>query len=412
MFKRYKYLRAYRLNQQAEKKRLLSHRKLLRKKYRAERRKAALARLWAFLANPFAEYEINPDKELRRNMRKQFRQLRKENQKRWIQNFRKNPLKTIFSKQKDEDKLLKEQWKKVDNRIAFQNRIRNIRLAFAEIMKTSELRKRFTITILQSTTYFILSFLFVYIVYQAVTILVAYSFNIPTVWYYYRVKFPLFSGSSLYTRSALISIFASGPLISLGLAFLFLKFFFNRKLHNQNLKLFYLWVFINGANFFFGSYIVGFITRTEFIYTTEWIFMSSMFDVEEIIFTTIAISISLLIGRLATPLFLLTSGSEKIIAPRFRLFYVINQVFLPWMIGVIVFQIITMPEHYLPLTFKTITPIFIILPSLFTYNSMRNENIHISETARRNYFKWSIVIAVIAVLFFYRVLLNFGLRLF
>jgi hypothetical protein len=248
--------------------------------------------------------------------------------------------------------------------------------------------------------------------YQAVTILVASSFNIPTIWYYYRVKFPLFSGSQLYTRAALISIFASGPLVSLALSFLFLKLFFNRKLRSQNLKLFYLWGFINGANFFFGSYIVGFITRTEFIYSTEWIFLSSMFDVEEIIFTVIAFTILLLIGRLVTPLFLLSSSSEKLISPGFRLFYVLGQVFLPWIIGVIAFQVLTTPEHYLPLTLKTLTPFLILIPSLFTHNSVRNENIQISGVARKNYLRWSLVIIVFAILFFYRIILSFGLRLF
>jgi hypothetical protein len=183
-------------------------------------------------------------------------------------------------------------------------------------------------------------------------------------------------------------------------------------MNNQNLKLFCLWGFICGVNFFFGSYIVGFITRTEFIYSSEWIFMSSMFDVEEIFFTILSITMSLLIGRLVTPLFLMSSSSELLIKPKFRLFYIIAQVFIPWVLGVIVFQILTTPEHYLPLTFKTLTPIFILLPSLFTFNSIRNENIYLKGIVRKSYFRWSIVIVVIAILFFYRVLLNFGFRLF
>jgi len=337
---------------------------------------------------------------------------RKENKKKWMRVFWKNPIRAIFIREKNETLLEMEQWRKVDKKIAFKNRARSLRMSFREAIKSSELRKKLAFTLLQSSTYFILSFLLVYVVYQAITILAAYAFNIPTVWYYYRVQFPLFSGSHLYTRTALIIIFSSGPLLSLGLAFLFLKFYFSGKNNNPGLKLFFLWGFINGANFFFGSYIVGFITRTEFIYSTEWIFMSSIFDIEEIIFTVIAITISLLIGRLATPLFLLTTGSEKIIIPRFRLFFILNQVLFPWLIGIVVFYFISTPVHYLPLIFKTITPFFILLPSLFTYNSIRNENISVVGAIRKNYFRWSVVIAVIAVLFFYRILLNFGLRLF
>ena len=159
---------------------------------------------------------------------------------------------------------------------------------------------------------------------------------------------------------------------------------------------------------FFGAYIAGFFTRTEFIYASEWIFMSNIFDVEEIIFVIISFIMLLVIGRIATPLFLLSSGSVTMLKPGFRLFFIISHVLLPWLTGTFIFFLITLPNYYIPLIIKTITPGLVVLPTLFLFDSVRYESIHRSGIINHNYFRWSIIIAVVAMLFFYRVVLSFG----
>jgi hypothetical protein len=230
------------------------------------------------------------------------------------------------------------------------------------------------------------------------------------VWYYYQLKFPLYTYSPLYTRAALVTIFAIGPIASLMVGFVFLKMFFTKHVILKRFQLFFLWGFISGCNFFFGSYISGFFTRTEFIYTSEWLFMSNVFDIEEIIFTVISFVVMLIIGRIITPLFLLSSGSVTMIKPEFRLYFILSQVILPWLTGVVILFLITLPTYYIPLIIKTITPGLVLLPTLYLYDSLQYENIHKSGVISHNYFKWSIVIAAIALLFFYRIILSWGLK--
>lgn len=408
MFKRFKYQREYRRKQNADKRKLRKHHDAMRKEIKAERSK----RLRYFLANPFKSKGISPDAELKREMKSEIHRLKKDERQRKIRRFRENPLRALFYREKSSEELQMAQWRKTDKKVAFRKRLKSKFQTLREIFGSGDLRKKFVYGTIQSTTFYILSFLIIYISYQMITMLVSKAFSIPTVWYYYRVKFPLFTGSHLYTRAALISIFSSGPMLSLILAFIFLKQYFSKKVKSQNLKLFLLWGFINGINMFFGSYIVGFVTRTEFIYVSEWIFMSSMFDVEEIFFTIVSISICLLIGRLVTPLFILSSGSIKLIETKNRLFYILSHVFIPWSIGVVVFFLMTSPTHYIPLFMKTITPVFILMPTIFIYNSARNEAIQTTGVIQKSYFRWSIVIILLAILFFYRILLNFGLQLF
>jgi len=264
---------------------------------------------------------------------------------------------------------------------------------------------------LYSTTCFLAAFMLIYVIYQAVTILVASSFDIPVVWYYYRLKFPLPSWSYLYTREALVVIFASGPVISLMLAFVFLKLFFTKNPALKRFQLFYLWGFICGVNMFFGAYIAGFFTRTEFIYASEWLFMSNTFDIEEIIFTVISFAVLLVAGRIVTPLFLVSSGSVSLLKPEFRLFFMISRVILPWITGTILLFLITLPNWYFPFILKTITPVLILMPTMFLYHSLQYENIHKSGVIQHNSFRWSILIGIIALLFFYRLILSFGLKI-
>ena len=134
--------------------------------------------------------------------------------------------------------------------------------------------------------------------------------------------------------------------------------------------------------------------------------MNRSFASLEIIFTIIAITTMLIIGRIVTPLFLLSSGSVTLIKPEFRLFFVLSQVVFPWITMMLILFAITLPNYYFPLILKTITPGLIVFPTLFLYNSIQFDSIHESGVIQRTYFKWSIVIVAVAVLFFYRVLLS------
>ncbi len=412
MFRRSKYQAEYHKKLKADKQRMRRYEKSMRRQIRDEARQEKRQKIKRFFSNPLQSRGLSPEQELRRELKLEMNENRRMERKRWWQRFRKNPFRTLFMTEKNEEQSMLEEHIREELRFARRNRMKVMVSALGEIFKSRDLRGKFSLSLIQSTSYFIFSFLLIYTAYQFTTMLVAKGFNIPTVWYYYRVKFTLFTGSPLYTRTALVGIFAAGPVMCLILAFAMLKLYFSKKLFNKRLRLFYLWGFINGINFFFGSYLVGFATRTEFIYASEWLFMSSMFDVEEIVFAVLSITISLLIGRVITPLFLLSANHPILITTKFRFIYVITNIFIPWMIGVLVFLFLSQPIYYLPLTLKTLTPAFILFPSLLTYNSVKNDNIASTGKVQANYFRWSIVIIVAALLFFYRVLLNFGLEIF
>ena len=139
--------------------------------------------------------------------------------------------------------------------------------------------------------------------------------------------------------------------------------------------------------------------------------MNHPYDFRELIFTAGCLTVMLLAGWQITGMFLVSSGSMTLVSSENRLFLILFQAILPWIAGGILFFLISTPKHYIPFLLKTVTPGLILIPSLFTYNSVRNETILEMGMMRRTNFRWGIVIVAIILLFIYRIVLNFGLNL-
>jgi hypothetical protein len=93
------------------------------------------------------------------------------------------------------------------------------------IRKSPELKAELIKTFFNSAVLFILAFIAAYYINQLITIFTARIFDIPAVLYSYRIFWPLYTYSSLYTRQALIVIFAAGPLLSLAVAVIVYQIF-------------------------------------------------------------------------------------------------------------------------------------------------------------------------------------------
>ena len=202
--------------------RYLAEMKILRRKYRIAKRQEFQHRLRGFFPNPFAGRQLTPEQRDVRRIEQQWRRDKKEARRKWFFLFLKNPFRTLFPKQtisKDVIHIIRQS--KIDRKTTARTwrkeTLQNLRKLFA----VADFRNRVVNIFLLSTAYYILSFLLIYVIYQVVTIIVATNFNIPVEWYYYRVKFPLSRDSYLYSRSALVAIFGSGPMASLLLTFLF-----------------------------------------------------------------------------------------------------------------------------------------------------------------------------------------------
>jgi len=408
MPRHYKDTKAARERQREERRRTKVKGKAYRKHIKEKERQKLRGKIAGYLRDPMLLFR--PETEEAKRARA-IKQRARQEQLLKLADFLRNPFKVIFRPHplREERKRIM-YLEKVRHREERQLAKDETKLAWKDVRSSGELRKSILKEFAQSAAWYLLAALIIYVIYQAVTILIANAYDIPVIWRYSRLVFPLYTWSPLYTRQALVVIFAAGPVVVLLLALFSLRMFFAKSKSKSRFNHFFLWTFIHGINMFFGAYIAGILTRTEFVYASEWLFLSNPGDIEEIIFGILSIAALIITGRQSVLLFLLSSGSITLVRPRYRLFFVISFIILPWIAGVILFFVITLPHYYVPLILKTLTPGLVVLPTLIRYNSIEYETLHESGLIRRRSFRWGVIIFVIALLFFYRLILNWGIE--
>jgi hypothetical protein len=258
----------------------------------------------------------------------------------------------------------------------------------------------------RSTLCFICAYLLLSLTYQAVTLLIASLYGIPVYWDYSRIQLP--EVSQLYTRTKLIVIFSAGPLLCLLLAFCFYRLINTPYRFFRRFRLFYLWCLVLSLNFFFGSYISGVMTRTEFNYASEWLLHSRLFDLKEMILVVVAALVLIGFSALITPLFISVSVSKSMVQSENRFSYYLAQVVFPWMFGSLILLILMIPSLYLPYILRLLTPGLILLPALYTISSIRYDRIPVSPRKKSYRIKQKEILLVVLLLFFYRLSLQPG----
>lgn len=278
------------------------------------------------------------------------------------------------------------------------------------IMESPVLKRELILAGINSTFLFILAFVISYFANRLVTVFTARFFDIPAVLYSYRIFWPLYTYSSLYTRLALIVIFAAGPLFSLISAVITLRIFSLLRFYNKNIKIFLLWFAFHSFNLFFGAYIAGVITRTGFVYTTEWLFYSRVFDVEEIIFVIISAVMLIIIGFNGARYFIQAACSSRITVPEIRLFYMIAVVLLPWFTGLLIIILLNTPKNPPELLILMLTTALMVIPVLSSFNTVSNRVVKVS--LRRNGYRLALgyIVLTIVALFLLRMFVYNGVQ--
>jgi hypothetical protein len=279
---------------------------------------------------------------------------------------------------------------------------------FKYAFRTKELRNAYFTVAINSTVMFVLAFMLSYLVNQLVTTLTAKILNIPSELFSYRIYWPLYTYSSLYSRQVLVLIFGMGPLVSFLLGILFYRLFVAVRYQSVYLKTFFIWASISSFTLFFGAYISGAVTRTGFIYASEWLFLNNMFDIKEILFITLSVIALIIIGFMMTKAFLVSSHSRALIEPRIRVLYILSAVIFPVIIGIIVLITINYPNNPVELLLLYTSPLLISIVMLFRYNAISLQKITIMKINREYRISLIAVILLIVLIVFFRIVLFKG----
>jgi len=367
----------------------------LREKVRRDKIQYFKEQTLGFFLNPFGRKTISKKEELIRQ------RIQKGIRKQKLEEIKKYPDKLGIS-------IEKIGFKQKMRVLSIKKSIRRATSGFKDIKGNPEIQRDLLKSYLNSLATFLLAFVILYFVCNLASVVAAKYFNIPAILYSYRIFWPLYTYSSLYSRQALIIIFAAGPLVSILLAILLFQVLKKIVHFRLNLKILLLWLIFHAMNLFFGAYIIGVITRTGFIYTTEWLFFSHIFDVEEILFMIISIITLIIIGFYFTRYFILSSNSKTIILPKTRFFYMIAKVFLPWLTGIISLYFLNYPNNPPELILLLSVSFLMIIPAFVNLNSIQNKQIVLRIKEDKEYIGWIYILGAACLLAFYRIVLFNG----
>ncbi|MBN3035306.1 MAG: hypothetical protein JW861_06945 [Bacteroidales bacterium] len=390
--RRKKYAREERESLRRERRMMREKTRPMRRRMRKQRMDYLRKRLLQFIRNPI------PVRRISSQQRFIIRQVRRERRKEFRKQLARLPVNMGTS-------IARFWYHRAHEAKTLTRAVSDFMFNLAQVSRDTGLRRTLIAGTVNSTAFYVLAFIGTYMLSQYITIVTASFYDIPTKLYSYRIYWPLYTYSTLYTRGALIVIFGMGPLVCLILGLVFYRIYLwlcHRTLH---LKIFLIWIVIHFLNNFFGAYISGVITRTGFIYTSEWLFLSNILDTEEILFLIISVVALIVVGYFSTRHFLSTASMEALVVPKNRQFFLLGRVLIPWIFGNLILVAINMPNNPGELLILYLTSVLVVVPVFTNYNQPSLGLIRLGRTTRLGRPAWLYILITAGAL----ALLRFGL---
>ena len=157
------------------------------------------------------------------------------------------------------------------------------------------------------------------------------------------------------------------------------------------------------------AYIVGVITRTGFVYSSEWLFLSDVLDVEEIVFLIVSLVVLIIMGYYSTKYFLQTANYPIIIEKKLRRLFLLAKVGFPWIIGSAVLYAVNFGKAPTELLLFYLTPILFVIPVFTNYNSLRMQFVKPAYRPSHFGFAWIYLVGMLVLIATIIILLKDGL---
>ena len=266
-----------------------------------------------------------------------------------------------------------------------------------------KITRNISITI-NSTALFLLSYLLVFFIHQAFTILSALIFSVPVEIDYTKISFLIYKYA--WTFDSVKIIYSTGPIICMILSIFMLVIAIRFREFDGLLKMFFLWGFVHSINLFLGSALAGALLGEGFGHVLIWMFMP---DTGKMIITLLGIFGLAGIGFGITKLFLLSGNTYyNKQEPSDRPLFLLHQVLLPYLLGTAAIVAFRFPLNYYEIL-RLLTPIIIVLPAFL--NSSSFPVFFFDENPKTIKISSSLLAAAIIILILYRVGLNSPVRL-
>lgn len=202
-------------------------------------------------------------------------------------------------------------------------------------------RKNYII-ILNSLVFFLLAYFFLYVSGQLLKILAGILFDYDILWFYNRVLFVV--RDSEWSHDSVKLIYGVKPIFQLISGLVFLIIYMKVRSYNGLLKMFFLWGYLIAFNLFFVSVLLGGFFNFDFGHVLNWSYVK---DTGRMIYVFISFSGFLVVGLSNARSILISSNTyfnEMTESARSRFYN--NQIFIPFLMGVLIIFLIQLPFRY------------------------------------------------------------------
>ncbi|MCD4746119.1 MAG: hypothetical protein K8R58_07455 [Bacteroidales bacterium] len=312
-------------------------------------------------------------------------------------------------------------------RFVIKRRIRRLKISIKSIDKNTfpklfrriiifsenkDERNNFLIITINSTIFFVLSYLFLYIISQLATVIAALQFDYKTILFYHKIYFNIDKGD--WFADSVKILFSTGPVISLFFGIIFVIIYSKVRREDGLLKLFFLWGFIHAFSMFFGALLAGTLLNQGFGWVVSYLYYR---DTGKMVISIISIFILFAIGTLSTKSFLFSANSYfNYQNKQNRKFFILSQVFIPFLIGSFILIFLKIPNdtyygsidntYYEIFIFLSI--ILVLIPVFSLYNTY--PDFYFDESPKKINLVWKFLIVMVIIIILFRFGLSSGIH--
>lgn len=254
-----------------------------------------------------------------------------------------------------------------------------------------------------STAYCLLSYLFLFLIFQVATTTASGVFKIPLTLYYNHVGFNC--KSDIWTPDSVKVVFSSGNAILLVFAIAFLSIYVKALEFKGMIRMFFLWGFIHATSMVIGSAVVGAFIFEGFGYVLSYIYISESVKMTILIFGIFAL---IVIGLSMVKSFMFSSNiyynyisASRI--PSFRLYqFVIPYIFSTLFILAYRFPMTNYEMIILAMPVLMFSPLF--------WRIKRFPKFYFVRTKKYFVFNKRVIYITLIALIIYRIVLGIGIN--
>jgi len=268
-----------------------------------------------------------------------------------------------------------------------------------------EIEKRKSLSIIiNSTAFYLLSYLVVFMLFQFTTIIASNIFDIPNTLYYNRISFNV--APEAWTFDSVKVIYSSGNILLVLLTITFLVVIIKALEFNGLLRLFFLWGFVHSISMLFGSFIIGAFNFDGFGIVLSYWYLA---DTAKMLLLFFGLLILLGIGMAMVKIFLFSANSYfNFLSPKMRPAFRRDQFIIPFVISTLFLQVVKYPLSLYE-TLILFIPLFVLLPLYWGIG--RYPVFYFEETEKTIQVSRRLLFVTFAVYIIYRVVLGIGINI-